>query len=120
MQSKRIVSLDLSGLVAGTKYRGEFEARIKQIIDEASKLENEIILFIDEIHTIIGAGSGEGTLDAANILKPAMGRGKICVVGATTLSEYQKYIEKDSALERRFQKIDVEEPTKAVANQIIL
>ncbi len=119
MQNKRIVALDLSGLVAGTKYRGEFEARIKQIIDEASKLENEIILFIDEIHTIIGAGSGEGTLDAANILKPAMGRGKICVIGATTSSEYQKYIEKDSALERRFQKISVEEPTPEVAVQII-
>ncbi len=119
MQSKRVVALDLSSLVAGTKYRGEFEARIKQIIDEASKLENEIILFIDEIHTIIGAGSGEGTLDAANILKPAMGRGKICVIGATTLSEYQKYIEKDSALERRFQKIVAEEPTPEIATQII-
>jgi ATP-dependent Clp protease ATP-binding subunit ClpC len=119
MQSKRVVALDLSSLVAGTKYRGEFEARIKQIIDEASKLENEIILFIDEIHTIIGAGSGEGTLDAANILKPAMGRGKICVIGATTLTEYQKYIEKDSALERRFQKIMVEEPTLEIATQII-
>lgn len=119
MQNKRVVALDLSGLVAGTKYRGEFEARIKQIIDEASKLENEIILFIDEIHTIIGAGSGEGTLDAANILKPAMGRGKICVIGATTMTEYQKYIEKDSALERRFQKIEVDEPTPELAVDII-
>ena len=119
MQSKRVVALDLSSLVAGTKYRGEFEARIKQIIDEAGKLENEIILFIDEIHTIIGAGSGEGTLDAANILKPAMGRGKICVIGATTSAEYQKYIEKDSALERRFQKIMVEEPSTEVATAII-
>ncbi len=119
MRGKRVISLDLSSLVAGTKYRGEFEARIKQIIDEASKLENEIVLFIDEIHTIIGAGSGEGTLDAANILKPAMGRGKICVIGATTLTEYQKHIEKDSALERRFQKIEVEEPDEATAKAII-
>ena len=110
MQSKRVVSIDMSLMVAGTKYRGEFEWRLKQVIDEASKHENEIILFIDEIHTIIGAGGAEGTLDAANILKPAMARGQICLIGATTLSEYQKYIEKDSALERRFQKIDVPEP----------
>lgn len=119
MQNKRIVSLDLSGMVAGTKYRGEFEARLKQIIEEASKMENEVVLFIDEIHTIIGAGSAEGTLDAANILKPAMGRGKVCIIGATTLNEYQKYIEKDSALERRFQKIDVDEPKEEVAIEII-
>ncbi len=120
MQSKRIISLNLSSMVAGTKYRGEFENRIKMVIDEASKLENEVILFIDEIHTIIWAGSGEGSLDAANILKPAMARGKICLIGATTLNEYQKYIEKDSALERRFQKIDVAEPTIAVAHDIIV
>ncbi|MDD2891386.1 MAG: ATP-dependent Clp protease ATP-binding subunit [Candidatus Gracilibacteria bacterium] len=119
MQNKRIVSLDLSGMVAGTKYRGEFEARLKQIIEEASKMENEVVLFIDEIHTIIGAGSAEGTLDAANILKPAMGRGKVCIIGATTLTEYQKYIEKDSALERRFQKVDVDEPKEEVAMEII-
>lgn len=119
MQNKRIISLNLSQMVAGTKYRGEFEQRIKMVIDEASKLENEVILFIDEIHTIIGAGSGEGSLDAANILKPAMARGKISLIGATTLSEYQKYIEKDTALERRFQKIDVAEPTKEVSEQII-
>ncbi len=119
MQNKRVMSLDLGAMVAGTKYRGEFEARIKQIIDEASKLENEVILFIDEIHTIIGAGAGEGTLDAANILKPAMGRGKICVIGATTLNEYQKHIEKDSALERRFQKVEVDEPDETTATAII-
>lgn len=119
MQNKRIISLNLSQMVAGTKYRGEFEQRIKLVIDEASKLENEVIIFIDEIHMIIGAGSGEGSLDAANILKPAMARGKISLIGATTLNEYQKYIEKDSALERRFQKIDVAEPTKEVANIII-
>jgi ATP-dependent Clp protease ATP-binding subunit ClpC len=119
MQNKRIISLNLSQMVAGTKYRGEFEQRIKMVIDEASKLENEVIIFIDEIHTIIGAGSGEGWLDAANILKPAMARWQICLIGATTLVEYQKYIEKDSALERRFQKIDVAEPTKEVAQMII-
>ena len=107
-------------MLAGTKYRGEFENRIKMIIEEASTLENEVILFIDEIHTIIGAGSSEGTMDAANILKPAMARGKISLIGATTLSEYQKYIEKDSALERRFQKVDVGEPTQSVAKEIIL
>ncbi len=120
MQNKRIISLNLSQMVAGTKYRWEFEQRIKLVIDEASKLENEVIIFIDEIHTIIGAGSGEGSLDAANILKPAMARGKISLIGATTLTEYQKYIEKDSALERRFQKIDVAEPTKEVSNMIIM
>lgn len=119
MQNKRIITIDLSAMVAGTKYRGEFENRIKMVIDEASKLENEVVLFIDEIHTIIGAGGGEGSLDAANILKPAMARGKICLIGATTLSEYQKYIEKDSALERRFQKIDVAEPSLTVARDII-
>lgn len=119
MKEKRILALDMSTLVAGTKYRWEFESRIKQIIEEASKVENEVILFIDEIHTIIWAGWAEGTLDASNILKPAMGRGKIRVIGATTLNEYQKYIEKDSALERRFQKIVVWEPNFVDAVQII-
>lgn len=119
MRDKRIISVDMSLMVAGTKYRGEFEWRLKQVIDEASKLENETILFIDEIHTIIGAGGAEGSLDAANILKPAMARGKICLIGATTLSEYQKYIEKDAALERRFQKIDVPEPDRDTAIAVI-
>ena len=119
MQNKRVISLDLWWMVAWTKYRWEFETRIKQIIDEASKLENEVILFIDEIHTIIWAGGWEWSLDAANILKPAMWRWKICVIWATTLNEYQKYIEKDSALERRFQKIEVEEPTPDVAKEIL-
>jgi ATP-dependent Clp protease ATP-binding subunit ClpC len=119
MQHKRLLVLDMTSLVAGTKYRGEFEIRMKQVIEEATKLENEVILFIDEIHTIIGAGGSEGMLDAANILKPAMGRGKIRIIGATTLSEYHKYIEKDAALERRFQKIEVDEPSKAVAAEII-
>lgn len=119
MKDKRILALDMSSLVAGTKYRWEFEQRIKQIIDEASKVENEIILFIDEIHTIIWAGSWEWTLDASNILKPAMWRWKIRVIWATTLNEYQKYIEKDSALERRFQKINIAEPNREIALQII-
>jgi len=119
MKEKRVLALDMSSLVAGTKYRGEFESRIKQIVEEASKIENEVIIFIDEIHTIIWAGSSEGTLDASNILKPAMGRGRIRVIGATTLNEYQKYIEKDAALERRFQKIIVAEPKKDVALEII-
>lgn len=119
MQHKRLLVLDMTSLVAGTKYRWEFEIRMKQVIEEATKLENEVILFIDEIHTIIGAGWSEGMLDAANILKPAMGRGKIRIIGATTLSEYQKYIEKDAALERRFQKIDVDEPSKKTATEII-
>lgn len=119
MRDKKILALDLSMMVAWTKYRWEFESRIKQIIDEASKIENEVILFIDEIHTIIWAGSWEWTLDASNILKPAMWRWKIRVIGATTLNEYQKYIEKDSALERRFQKITVAEPNKEIALEII-
>jgi len=119
MRDKRVLELDITSMVAGTKYRGEFEQRIKQVIEEASKVENEIILFIDEIHTIIGAGGGEWSLDASNILKPAMGRWKIRVIGATTLNEYQKYIEKDTALERRFQKIVADEPTPAVALEIL-
>lgn len=119
MKDKRILAIDLSSMVAGTKFRGEFESRIKQVIDEASKVENEVLLFIDEIHTIIGAWSGEWSLDASNILKPAMGRGKIRVIGATTISEYQKYIEKDPALDRRFQKIIAPEPNRNTAVEII-
>ncbi len=119
MKNKKILSLDMSTLVAWTKYRWEFEQRIKQVIEEASKVENEIILFIDEIHTIIWAWSWEWTLDASNILKPAMWRWKIRVIWATTLNEYQKYIEKDSALERRFQKIEVNEPNKEDTLKII-
>jgi ATP-dependent Clp protease ATP-binding subunit ClpC len=119
MRDKRIISVDLSLMVAGTKYRGEFEGRLKQVIDEAAVVENEVVLFIDEIHTIIGAGGAEGTLDAANILKPVMARGQICLIGATTLNEYQKYIEKDSALERRFQKVDVPEPDFDTAVEVI-
>ena len=109
LYGKRLVSLDLSGMVAGTKYRGDFEERIKRIIDEL-KANKDVILFIDEIHTLIGAGGAEGALDAANILKPALARGDIQVIGATTIDEYRKHIEKDSALERRFQTVNVDEP----------
>lgn len=111
MFDKRVLELDMTALVAGTKYRGEFEERMKRVIDEASQVENEVILFIDELHTVIGAGGAEGSLDAANILKPALARGRIQVIGSTTLNEYQKHIEKDKALERRFQKIMVDEPS---------
>ena len=115
---KRVLSLDLSGMVAGTKYRGEFEERIKKTIDEVKKVGN-VILFIDELHTIVGAGSAEGAVDAANILKPALSRGEIRVVGATTLNEYRKYIEKDAALERRFQPVTVGEPTAEATIEIL-
>ena len=115
---KRVLSLDLSGMVAGTKYRGEFEERIKKTIDEVKK-DGNIILFIDELHTIVGAGSAEGAVDAANILKPALSRGEIRVVGATTLDEYRKYIEKDAALERRFQPVTVGEPSPEATLEIL-
>ena len=115
---KRVLSLDLSGMVAGTKYRGEFEERIKNAIDEVKKAGN-VILFIDELHTIVGAGSAEGAVDAANILKPALSRGEIRVVGATTLNEYRKYIEKDAALERRFQPVTVGEPSPEATLEIL-
>ena len=118
IKNMRVVSLDLSGMVAGTKYRGEFEERIKRIIEELSANKN-IILFIDEIHTIIGAGGAEGALDAANILKPALARGDIQVIGATTIDEYRKHIEKDAALERRFQTVEVKEPSIDETIQIL-
>ena len=107
---KRILSLDLTSLVAGTKYRGEFEERMKKMMKEV-KDSKDIILFIDELHTIIGAGGPEGQMDASNMLKPALSRGELQLIGATTTKEYSRYIEKDSALARRFQKVDVEEPT---------
>ena len=110
MKDKRLLTLDLSGMVAGTKYRGEFEERIKNVIEEVRNAGN-IILFIDEIHTLIGAGGAEGAMDASNILKPALSRGEIQIIGATTSNEYHKYVEKDAALERRFQPVEVEEPT---------
>ena len=118
LNGKRIVSLDLASIVAGTKYRGEFEERMKQILDEFYS-HPEIILFIDEIHTLIGAGGAEGSLDAANILKPALSRGELQVIGATTINEYKKHIEKDTALKRRFQSILIEEPSEADTLEIL-
>lgn len=115
---KRVVSLDLSGIVAGSKYRGEFEERIKKVLAEVTKAGN-VLLFIDEIHTIIGAGGAEGAIDASNILKPALARGEVQVIGATTVEEYRKYIEKDAALERRFQPVVVEEPTEEETVEIL-
>ncbi len=115
---KRLVSLDLSGIVAGSKYRGEFEERIKKVIQEVKRAGN-ILLFIDELHTIIGAGGAEGALDASNILKPALARGEIQIIGATTIEEYRKHVEKDAALERRFQPVTVEEPSEEAAVEIL-
>ncbi len=118
LQGKRLFAIDLALMVAGTMYRGEFEARLKRMIEEA-KLENNVILFIDEIHTIVGAGSSSGSLDAANILKPALARGEIRCIGATTWAEYKKHIEPDAALERRYQVIDVPEPSEAQTKEIL-
>jgi ATP-dependent Clp protease ATP-binding subunit ClpC len=118
LRDKKIVSLDLTGMIAGAKYRGDFEERIKEAIDEVKKSKN-IILFIDELHTIVGAGSAEGSTDAANILKPSLARGDFQVIGATTITEYRKYIEKDAALERRFQPVNVGEPSEDEAVQIL-
>ena len=108
---KRVVTLDLSGMVAGSKYRGEFEERIKKVLSEVME-DGQVLLFIDEIHTIIGAGGAEGAIDASNILKPSLARGEIQLIGATTIEEYRKYIEKDAALERRFQPVTVEAPSQ--------
>ena len=118
LKEKRIISIDISGMVAGTKYRGDFEERIKKALGEVRK-SGDIILFIDEIHTIVGAGAAEGAIDAANILKPLLARGEIQLIGATTVEEYRKYIEKDSALERRFSPIQVDEPTEAETIEIL-
>lgn len=118
MAEKRLMMLDMGALVAGTKYRGEFEDRMKKIIDEIYQ-DGQIILFIDELHTLIGAGGAEGAIDASNILKPALARGELQTIGATTLDEYQKYIEKDSALERRFARVQVDEPTPEEAEEIL-
>jgi len=111
LHGKRVIALDLPGLVAGTKYRGEFEERMKRVTDEIRKAGGEIVLFVDELHTLIGAGAAEGAIDASNILKPALARGELQCIGATTLNEYRKHVEKDPALERRFQPVRVEEPT---------
>lgn len=118
LKNKRVVSLDLSAMVAGSKYRGEFEERIKKVLAEV-KLSNNVILFIDELHTIIGAGAAEGAIDASNILKPSLARGEIQVIGATTFEEYRKYIEKDAALERRFQPVKVNEPSEDEAIEML-
>ena len=118
LRDKRIVSLDLTGMLAGTKYRGDFEDRLKNVLKEVGKAK-DVVLFIDELHTVIGAGAAEGAIDAANILKPALSRGEIQIVGATTLSEYRKHIEKDAAFERRFQPVTVAEPTEDESFQIL-
>jgi len=118
LKDKRIVSMDISGMVAGAKYRGDFEERIKKALNEVKKV-GDVILFIDEIHTIVGAGAAEGAIDAANILKPLLARGEIQLIGATTIEEYRKYIEKDSALERRFSTVDIGEPTEIQTIEII-
>ena len=112
LKSKRLLSLDMGALIAGAKYRGEFEERLKDLLNEVAKQEGQIILFIDELHTMVGAGKGEGAMDAGNMLKPALARGELHCVGATTLDEYRQYIEKDAALERRFQKVQVDEPNE--------
>lgn len=119
LRSKQVYSLDMGTLIAGAKYKGEFEERLKSVVTEVTKSEGEIILFIDEIHTLVGAGKGEGAMDAANILKPALARGELRSIGATTLDEYQKYFEKDKALERRFQMVMVDEPDEASSISIL-
>jgi ATP-dependent Clp protease ATP-binding subunit ClpB len=119
LKDKKVFSLDMAALIAGAKYKGEFEERLKAVVKEVTAAEGEVILFIDEIHTLVGAGGGEGAMDAANILKPALARGELRAVGATTLNEYQKYFEKDKALERRFQKVMVEEPDRESAISIL-
>ena len=111
IKDKRLLSLDMGSLIAGAKYRGEFEERLKGVLDEVRQAEGDIILFIDEMHTLVGAGKAEGAMDAGNLLKPALARGELHCIGATTLDEYRKYIEKDAALERRFQPVFVGEPT---------
>lgn len=119
LRNKRIVSLDLAGLVAGTKYRGEFEERMKKVMEEVRKAEGQVILFIDELHTLVGAGAAEGAIDASNIMKPALARGELQCIGATTQEEFRKYIEKDAALERRFQSVKVREPNEQEAIDIL-
>jgi ATP-dependent Clp protease ATP-binding subunit ClpB len=119
IEIKSDLCLDMGQLIAGAKYKGEFEERLKSVIKEVSTSEGEIILFIDELHTLVGAGGGEGAMDAANILKPALARGELRAIGATTLNEYQKYFEKDKALERRFQKVMIDEPSVEDAISIL-
>ena len=118
LQGKRVLSLNMANIVAGTKYRGEFEEKVRKILDEIEN-DPDIILFIDEIHTIVGAGGAEGAIDASNIFKPALSRGKIKCIGATTIDEYRKFIEKDGALDRRFQKVLIKEPDEKTTKEII-
>jgi ATPases with chaperone activity, ATP-binding subunit len=119
LANKRVVTLDVAAMVAGTKYRGQFEERVKGLIMELQRVGNSVILFIDELHTIVGAGGSEGSLDASNIFKPALARGELQCIGATTIDEYRKYIEKDAALERRFQTIIVNPPNSEDSIQIL-
>jgi len=119
LRNKRIVALDLAGLVAGTKYRGEFEERMKKVMEEVRKSEGQVVLFIDELHTLVGAGAAEGAIDASNIMKPALARGELQCIGATTQDEFRKYIERDAALERRFQAVKVKEPSEEEAIDIM-
>ena len=119
LKSKIIYALDMGQLIAGAKYKGEFEERLKSVVKEVAGSDGEILLFIDEIHTLVGAGGGEGAMDAANILKPALARGELRAIGATTLNEYQKFFEKDKALERRFQKVMIDEPSVEDAISIL-
>ncbi|HEY6059550.1 MAG TPA: AAA family ATPase, partial [Gemmatimonadales bacterium] len=111
LKDKRVITLDLGALIAGAKYRGEFEDRLKAVLKEVQESQGEIVLFIDELHTVVGAGAAEGSMDASNMLKPMLARGELRCIGATTLNEYQKHIEKDAALERRFQPVYVGDPT---------
>src|SRR5437762_10156910 len=119
LKDKRIVSLDLAGLVAGTKYRGEFEERMKRVMEEVRKAQGDVILFVDELHTLVGAGAAEGAIDASNIMKPALARGELQCIGATTNDEFRKYIERDAALQRRFQPVKVSEPTEDECIEIL-
>src|SRR5262249_45421923 len=111
LRNKRIVALDMGALVAGAKYRGEFEERLKAVLKEIADAQGQVVLFIDELHTVVGAGAAEGSIDASNLLKPMLARGELHTIGATTIDEYRKYIEKDAALERRFQPVQVDEPS---------
>jgi ATP-dependent Clp protease ATP-binding subunit ClpB len=119
LKDKKLYSLDMGALIAGAKYKGEFEERLKSVVKTVSESDGQLLLFIDEIHTLVGAGASEGAMDAANILKPALARGELRAIGATTLNEYQKYFEKDKALERRFQKVIVDEPDNEAAISIL-
>ena len=119
LRDKKILSLDMGALIAGSKFRGEFEERLKAVMDEIKSSDGSIILFIDELHTVVGAGSAEGAIDASNLMKPALSRGELQCMGATTESEYKKYIEKDGALERRFQPVLINEPSTELAVEML-